>query len=98
MRTDQLDFPPALEVVGWHEGETESSLRPEEKMRAMASDLDIEIRAADWLARFDRQAPSASDGVEFEGWCRADPRHLAAYLRLMDVWNRLDALELLRGA
>lgn len=58
----------------------------------MSSDQDIEDRAAQWLARMDRQNESGASLAEFEAWCRADPRNLAAYLRLLEAWNRLDAL------
>ena len=54
---------------------------------------DIEARAADWLATLDRPDEPAAVHSAFEAWCRADPRHLAAYLRLLEVWNRLDALK-----
>jgi transmembrane sensor len=59
----------------------------------MASDEDIEACAADWLARLDRPDAPATEHAGFEAWCRAAPRHLAAYLRLLEVWNRLDALK-----
>ena len=59
----------------------------------MAPVEDIEARAADWLARLDRPDASEAEHTEFEAWCRADARHLAAYLRLLAVWNRLDALK-----
>jgi transmembrane sensor len=59
----------------------------------MASVESIESCAADWLARLDR--PDVPDGLyaAFEAWCRADSRHLEAYLRLLEVWNRLDRLK-----
>jgi ferric-dicitrate binding protein FerR (iron transport regulator) len=50
--------------------------------------------AADWLARLDRPDASAAMKAEFEDWCRADPMHLLAYLRLLGVWNRLDSLRI----
>ena len=59
----------------------------------MASDDDIEACAADWLARLDRPDAPAAEHAIFEAWCRSDRRHLAAYLRLLEVWNRLDALK-----
>ena len=59
----------------------------------MAPADGIDARAADWLARLDRPDAPAAEHVDFEAWCRADPRHLAAYLRLLAVWNRLDALK-----
>jgi len=54
---------------------------------------EIEACAADWLARLDRPEVPAGEHEAFEAWCRTDPRHLAAYLRLLAVWNRLDALK-----
>jgi transmembrane sensor len=59
----------------------------------MTSGKDIEDRAAQWLARLDRPDAPAAMKAAFEVWCRADPRHLTAYLRLLSVWNRLDALK-----
>jgi len=59
----------------------------------MAPGEDIEARAADWLATLDRPDTPARAHAAFEAWCRADPRHLAAYLQLLEVWNRLDALK-----
>lgn len=56
----------------------------------------IEGSAADWLARLDRTSPPDALHAQFELWCRADPRHLTAYLRLLSVWNRLDALRIAR--
>jgi len=58
----------------------------------MASGEQIEDRAADWLARLDREDTSAAIHADFELWCRTDPRHLSAYLRLLSVWNRLEGL------
>lgn len=56
---------------------------------------DIETAAADWLARLDRpDLPAAVHGA-FEAWCQADPRHLAAYLRVQSVWSRLGGLKAL---
>jgi transmembrane sensor len=63
----------------------------------MASGEQIEGSAADWLARLDRAGLPEALHAQFELWCRADPRHLTAYLRLLSVWNRLDALRQGRG-
>ena len=60
---------------------------------AVSSNEDDAVNAADWLARIDRQDEPDRTAVQFEAWCRADPRNLAAYLQLLEVWNRLDALE-----
>lgn len=59
----------------------------------MSSNEHIEAEAADWLARMDRQDRPEETHSGFEAWCRADPRNLAAYLRLLEVWDRLNALE-----
>jgi ferric-dicitrate binding protein FerR (iron transport regulator) len=59
----------------------------------MASGEQIEGCAADWLARLDRSDASAAMQADFELWCRADPLHFKAYLRLLGVWNRLDTLQ-----
>jgi ferric-dicitrate binding protein FerR (iron transport regulator) len=60
-------------------------------MRSRADEA-IAFRAADWLARLDQSR--VPDGIhrEFEAWCRADLRNLAAYLQVLDAWHRLDAL------
>lgn len=58
----------------------------------MKSDEEIEACAADWLACLERPEVPPAVLVGFEAWCRADPRHLTAYLRLLESWNRLDAL------
>jgi transmembrane sensor len=58
----------------------------------MASQDDVERRAADWLALMEEGSASEAVNSEFEAWCRSDPRHLAAYLTLLHAWNRLDAL------
>ena len=59
----------------------------------MAVGDGIDASAADWLARLDRPQLPAAEHEAFEAWCRADPRHLSSYLRLLAVWNRLDALK-----
>jgi ferric-dicitrate binding protein FerR (iron transport regulator) len=62
----------------------------------LSSDEDREAAAADFLAQMDRQIGRGADAhfaARFEAWCRADRRNLAAYLRLLEAWNRLDALD-----
>jgi ferric-dicitrate binding protein FerR (iron transport regulator) len=61
--------------------------------RRVASGERIEGRAANWLARLDGANPSATIQADFELWCRSDPLHFEAYLRLLRVWNRLDTLQ-----
>lgn len=58
----------------------------------MASGERIAGCAADWLARLDGPDASAAIQADFESWCRADPLHLTAYMRLLGIWNRLDTL------
>ena len=60
--------------------------------RRMASGERIAGCAADWLARLDGPDGSAAIQADFESWCRADPLHFTAYMRLLGVWNRLDTL------
>lgn len=56
---------------------------------------EIDIQAADWLARLDREEGPAAVLDEFQVWCNADARHYAAYLRLQHVWGRLERLRAL---
>lgn len=70
----------------------------EDDLMCIVSDDDVEERAADWLACLDRGNASDVTHAEFENWCRTDPRNLAAYLRLLDAWNRLDSLNLIQGS
>ena len=67
-----------------------------DKAAYVASTEKIDEAAADWIARLDRADPPAELRVDFERWCRADPRHYAAYLRLQHVWGRLDRLNALQ--
>jgi len=59
---------------------------------------DIESEAADWLAKLDAEPESPDVQARVEDWVRADPAHEAAYLRLKNVWGRLDRLASLRPA
>lgn len=59
------------------------------------SSEDIDLQAADWLARLDDNGAAEELLDEFRRWCQADPRHQAAYLRLQHVWGRLDRLRAL---
>lgn len=58
----------------------------------------IEARAADWLARQDRDGFTTAEGAELEVWLDADTRHRVAYLRLRAAWGRADRLAALRPA
>lgn len=56
----------------------------------------INRQAADWLARLDRGG-SAETRAAFDRWKAADPRHVVAYARLTNAWERLDRLSALRA-
>ena len=57
---------------------------------------DADIAAGEWLARLDRDDPTASDLAAFERWKSADPRHAAAYARLAATWQALDRVQAIR--
>lgn len=62
----------------------------------MRSALEIEERAARWLAR--RQEPewSAGDQAQLDAWLREATAHEVAYLRLEYGWGKVDRLAALR--
>lgn len=60
----------------------------------MNSADDIEARAAEWIARLDGREGGCDTGLL--AWLAADPRHRAAYLRLLEAWRRSARLERLR--
>lgn len=68
----------------------------------MTHATDIEIQAAEWLARRDaaagegRAADEGRESPEFTAWLASDPRHRAAYLRLAAAWERSASLKRLR--
>ena len=57
---------------------------------------EAEIKAAEWLARLDREEQSAADLAAFDAWKSADPRHAAAYARLAATWQALDRIQAVR--
>ena len=57
---------------------------------------DIEAQAAAWIARCD--ADGGEQDPQLAAWLIADPRHRAAYLRLLQVWERTRWLGRLRPA
>jgi transmembrane sensor len=61
----------------------------------MTHAVDIEDKAAAWLARRDAGLKAGEDG-EFAAWLAADARHRAAYLRLSLAWERSARLMRLR--
>lgn len=62
----------------------------------MRNAVDIEARAAAWIARCD--ARGGDQDPELAAWLIADPRHRAAYLRLAQAWERTQCLARLRAA
>jgi transmembrane sensor len=57
---------------------------------------DADIAAGEWLARLDKDSPSARDLAAFERWKSADPRHAAAYARLAATWQALERVQAIR--
>ena len=57
---------------------------------------ETEIKAAEWLARLDREDPSAADLAAFDEWKSVDPRRAAAYARLAATWQALDRIQAVR--
>ena|SRR6185312_7441584 len=57
---------------------------------------DIEAQAAAWIAHCD--ADGGEQDPQLAAWLIADPRHRAAYLRLLQVWERTRWLARLRPA
>jgi transmembrane sensor len=55
-----------------------------------------DIQAGEWLARLDRDEPSAADLAEFDRWKEADPRNAGAYARLAATWQALDRIQSVR--
>jgi transmembrane sensor len=55
-----------------------------------------DIQAGEWLARLDRDAPSAADLAAFDRWKEADPRNAGAYARLAATWQALDRIQSIR--
>ena len=57
---------------------------------------ETEIQAAEWLAKLDRDDPSAAELADFDQWNAADPRNAAAYARLAATWQALDRIRAIR--
>jgi transmembrane sensor len=55
-----------------------------------------EIEAGEWLARLDRNDPSAADMAAFDRWKATDSRNAAAYARLAATWQALDRIRAIR--
>src|SRR5258707_4039259 len=57
---------------------------------------EIDIRAAEWLARLDRGDAASELIDEFNHWRDLDARHGAAYARLAATWQALDRVQVLQ--
>src|SRR6266403_809031 len=77
------------------QGNPTKTVRWVEKETRMNSNQP-EIEAGEWLARLDRNDPSAADIAAFDRWKATDPRHAAAYARLAATWQALDRLRAIR--
>jgi len=64
----------------------------------MNAALQIEEKAAAWLARQDGGEWSPADQAALDAWIQEDMAHRVAYLRLQSVWSRADRLAALRGS
>jgi transmembrane sensor len=64
----------------------------------MSAALQIEEKAAAWLARQDSGEWSPADQAALDAWIEADMAHRVAYLRLQSVWGRADRLAALSGS
>lgn len=61
-----------------------------------SSFMDIEKRAANWLADRDRDDWTTEDQVRLDGWLGQSPAHEIAYWRLETAWVRTERLAALR--
>lgn len=50
----------------------------------------IDDRAADWVARIDREADNPAVGAELGAWLNGDERRRGAYFRASAAWHMLD--------
>ncbi|HEX5775835.1 MAG TPA: DUF4880 domain-containing protein, partial [Caulobacteraceae bacterium] len=64
----------------------------------MNAAMQIEERAAAWLARRDGDAWSDADQQALAAWLDEDMAHRVAFLRLESVWRRADRMAALKGA
>ncbi len=61
----------------------------------MQSSIQIEERAAQWLAQRDSGAWSVSDEAEFTAWLEQSTLHVVAFIRLEAAWNQAKRLRAL---
>src|SRR5260370_17291699 len=72
------------------QGSPTRTIRWAEKVSPMNSN-QVEIEAAEWLARLDRD-PSAAGLTAFDRWGATDAPNAAPYARLPATWQTLDPL------
>src|SRR5260370_858249 len=65
------------------------------KARVVSLDEQVEMEAAEWLARLDRD-PRAAELTAFDRWGATDARNAAAYARLAATWQALDRIRAIR--
>ena len=53
----------------------------------------IEEAAQDWFLRLASEDATEAELTAFQGWCNADPRHLAAYNEIRELWLDIDDLQ-----
>jgi transmembrane sensor len=58
----------------------------------MTKHLEIEQRAAAWLARKDRDGWSSAEQAQLDQWLNSATAHRVAYLRLAATWSKADLL------
>jgi ferric-dicitrate binding protein FerR (iron transport regulator) len=50
---------------------------------------DLEETALDWILRIHHSEPCAQTWAEANTWLQADPRHVEAYQRMKEFWDRI---------
>lgn len=61
------------------------------------SNSEISDRAAEWVARFDREGENDAVLSELNQWLGEDRRHRGAYVRALAAWITLDRAQILKG-
>ena len=59
-------------------------------MTVKPSNNPIDVAAAEWVARLDRDDCAPEERLAFEHWLAADSRHYGAYVRAQAIWTSLD--------
>jgi transmembrane sensor len=61
-------------------------MKPSSTLTRKQSDREIELAASRWIGRRDA-GMTPNETIEFEAWCRADPRNERAYARHDATWR-----------